>query len=132
MSPGSREVVVRLREAAETIARLRAGPNLRPAGYRSSMPDYVRDAVESYGYDRAESRPAIPSPREIDRMDEAFGWLPLIEDRDQRRLVLARAFRVRWAALRPRFGMLSIRRLRQLHDKGIADIVLAIERRRRG
>jgi len=61
-------------------------------------------------------------------MDESFEWLTLISDIDQRRLILARAFRTRWAALRPRFGMLSIRRLQQLHDKGIAEITLKLNR----
>ncbi len=122
----SKQVKERLRDAAHTIRRLRSGPNLWPAGYRSSMPDYVRDAVESYGYGTATVRPAIPSPREIDEMDEAFGWLPMIADNDQRRLVLARAFGVRWAVLRTRFGMRSMRRLQQLHDKGLAEITLTL------
>jgi hypothetical protein len=122
------DVKARLQEAAGAIVRLRVTGHLRPTGYRSSMPGCVRDAVESYGYGLVKTRPAPPSPREIDRMDEAFGWLPLIADEDQRRLVLARAFRVRWATLRTRFGMLSVRRLHQLHDKGIAEIVLALNR----
>ena len=125
----SRKVKERLRDAAQTIRRLRSGPNLRPAGFRSSLPDYVKEAVESYGYSTTTVRPAIPSPREIDQMDEAFDWLPMIADSDQRRLVLARAFGVRWAVLRTRFDMRSIRRLQQLHDKGLAEIALTLNRR---
>ena len=78
----------RLREAADVLARLPA--NRGPQEYGSTWPDIVRSTWERWaeGYEwhpkmqnrvmgpaRVRVRPAVPSGIEIDRMDEAMGWL---------------------------------------------------------
>lgn len=40
--------------------------------------EWVRDAAEHYGRERARIRPAIPGAAQISRMDEALAWLSLI------------------------------------------------------
>jgi hypothetical protein len=74
MSPD--EVVERLERAGSTLLALRLTHG--PMGYRSSMPEPVREVGQSYGWSQATVRPAVPSPQAIDLMDEAFGWVGLI------------------------------------------------------
>lgn len=84
------EVVNRLREAGDTVRRL---PKPRgPAAYGSGWPDVVRDAREAYGYTEGRIRPAAPTPRSIDRLDEVFGWFTYLEDRRDE-------MRAMWAAV---------------------------------
>ena len=65
---------------------------------RTTRYDLVRSAVEGYGWenwrrDSGPLRPAMPDGARVDRMDEAFGWIPLIpQDRYVlRRIVGARS-----------------------------------------
>lgn len=72
------EVVRRLREAGDTVRRL---PKPRgPIGFGSGWPDVVRDAREAYGYTEGRLRPAAPTPRAIDRMEEVFTWFQYLAD----------------------------------------------------
>lgn len=85
-----RIVTLRLEQAGRTMLSLPEG------GYRPGMKtgglDFVRAAVEAYGWTDECLRPAAPSCRAITEMDEAYGWLALIpEDRPTvRRVVSAR------------------------------------------
>jgi len=90
MSPN--EITARLEQAGACLLALRLA-TIGPAGYRSAMPDVVREASASYGWSKATTRPAIPNAAEIDRMDEALAWVSLIpEDRYVlRRICNARA-----------------------------------------
>lgn len=73
------EIVCRIREAGDTVRRL---PRPRgPAGYSSGWPDVVRDVRDAYGYTPSQIRPAAPTPRAIDRMDEVFTWFRFLEGR---------------------------------------------------
>jgi len=71
-----RYLVCRLEEAGSTLLSL---PNrgftthLRTGGL-----EFVRDAIEAYGWSDARIRPAIPGARNISAMDEAYGWLKFI------------------------------------------------------
>jgi hypothetical protein len=69
-------VVYRLEEAGATLLAL---PD---TGYstrlRTSSLDFVRTALETYGWTEARIRPAVPSADKITRMDEAMSWIPLI------------------------------------------------------
>lgn len=89
------EIEDRLEEAALTLRRLPNPAGTGPKGYGSSWPEYVRETRHAYGYHAARMR-VIPNPREISRMDEAIGWLALIEAPDDRRLVWLRAEGQRW------------------------------------
>ena len=69
-------VIRRLEEAGQTLLALpHTGPSTRLV--QSGM-EWVRDASESYGRDRARLRPAVPSAAQITAMDQALGWIPLI------------------------------------------------------
>ena len=69
-------VIYRLEEAGATLLALPGtGWSTR---IRSSSIEIVRTALEAYGWDSAQIRPAVPPAEKIDRMDEALGWVPLI------------------------------------------------------
>src|SRR4051794_18494394 len=85
------EIEARLAHAGATLLALPA-TGTRPAGFRCGMPPIVREYPQPYGWEPASMRPPIPSPSDIDAMDEALGWLGLIP-RDRyvlRRIVAAR------------------------------------------
>ena len=65
-----------LEDAGRTLLALpHAGPSTRLV--QSGM-EWVRDASEAYGRERARLRPAVPSAAQITRMDQALGWVALI------------------------------------------------------
>ena len=69
-------VTRRLEEAGRTILALSHRgytTHLRTGGL-----DYVRDAMEAYGWSAETIRPAAPDSAAITAMDEAYGWLALI------------------------------------------------------
>jgi hypothetical protein len=71
-------VIHRLEEAGQTLLALPAtGWSTR---LREQRLDVVHAAIEGYGWDRAGGRlrPPVPGAGQIDRMDEALGWIPLI------------------------------------------------------
>src|SRR3954468_13556845 len=70
------EIEARLEHAGGTLLALPA-TGCRLAGYRCGMPPIVREFAQFYGWDQPRLRPAAPSPEDIDRMDEALGWLAL-------------------------------------------------------
>src|SRR4051812_18736112 len=86
------EIEARLEHAGATLLALPA-TGTRPAGFRCAWPAIVHDFREAYGWNAARMRPPVPSPADIDMMDEALGWLALIpNDRFVlRRIVAARA-----------------------------------------
>jgi hypothetical protein len=61
------------------------------SGYSTSLRsgglDFIREAIEAYGWGDLPIRPARPSSRMISRMDAALAWISLIPDS---RLVLRR------------------------------------------
>lgn len=85
-------VVASLEEAGRTLLSLSIR-GARPAGYRSNMPEIVREAVEAYGYSEETLRPPTPSSRAISDMDWILGWVSLIPTDKfvMRRIVHARS-----------------------------------------
>jgi hypothetical protein len=98
----------RLKEAADTLRRLKIAGPLKPARPYTSWPDVVRNYFEA-GLDPEgrpqETRvlPARPSPRAIDEMDEALGWLSGLT-RDQRIAVFAGAMGIGRSRIARRLG----------------------------
>lgn len=92
------EIEDRLEEAALTLRRLPNPLGSGSRGFGSSWPETVRSVHTAYGYERARMR-VVPSAREISRMDEAIGWLRLIKDPDDRRIVWMRAEGHRWRSV---------------------------------
>jgi hypothetical protein len=82
------QVQARLEEAGMTLLALPAvqiGPRFSVMGW-----PLVRDSAESYGWNEARVRPALPDAAAIDRMDEALGWVALVRTVAARRVVQAR------------------------------------------
>ncbi|HQT67690.1 MAG: hypothetical protein B7Z78_10930 [Rhodospirillales bacterium 20-60-12] len=84
-------LIARLEDAGAALLALPAsgyGTGMRQLRY-----DVVHTALETYGWEGARVKPAMPSAARIDRMDESFGWLALIPDEKflLRRIVGARA-----------------------------------------
>lgn len=90
--PDARFVCYRLEEAGQTLLALPAKGCL-PSGVRSAWPDFANAAIDAYGWETAELKPAIPSATAITRMDEAYRWVQLIpaDRRSHRRIVLMRS-----------------------------------------
>ncbi len=72
------QVVTRLREAGLTLARLHV-QGVFPAGYRSCMPETLRDP-EDLLHAETNLRPPPAHPSDITRMDQALSWIRLIPD----------------------------------------------------
>jgi hypothetical protein len=75
--PTRRALRVRLEEAGATLLAIPGGHG--PAKYRSNLPEPVREAMVAYGRHTIRVRPPLPSAAAISRMDEAMGWVALIE-----------------------------------------------------
>jgi hypothetical protein len=67
------------------------------SGYSTSLRsgglDFIREAIEAYGWGDMPLKPPVPSSRAISRMDSALAWISLIPDSRVllRRIVGARA-----------------------------------------
>lgn len=96
-----RDIEDRLEEAALTLRRLPNPAGSGARGYGSSWPDYVHEAKHAYGYEKARMK-VVPTPREIQRMEDALEWLMLISGEteqaaiENRRIVWMRADGYRW------------------------------------
>lgn len=114
-------VKARFEEAAETMRALRLGSRDRPqARLLARWPDVVHQAMLAYGWTGAKVRPPAPSPAAIDRLDETLAWLWPLAD-DERRLVMARAFRLPWRRIEDLDGR-SERTLRKVHATALEKI----------
>jgi hypothetical protein len=126
-------VIYRLEEAGATLLAL---PDI---GYstrlRTSSLEFVRNALETYGWSEARVRPAVPSADKITRMDEAMAWIPLIPlDRHVlRRVVGARSLvhpitdrhLFAWRRLGKALGA-DHKAVQRWHTQGIGMIVAAL------
>jgi hypothetical protein len=102
---------------------------------RSSSIEIVRTALEAYGWDNAQVRPAVPSADKIDRMDEAMAWIAFIRDNRYvlRRVVGARSLvhpvsdrhLYSWRRLGAALGA-DHKAVQRWHGQGIAMIVAAL------
>lgn len=126
----SRTVVARLEAAGRTLLALpMSGHRL---GVRSGGLEFMREAIEAYGWSGVTVRPAAPSAKAITQMDEALSWLSLIPG-DQlvvRRVVGCRALvhpvtgrhLHSWRALGAVLGV-NHHQARRWHERGIHAIV---------
>jgi hypothetical protein len=92
----------RFEGAARTLRRLPNPPGSTPRRYRSAWPEYAQDPVESYGYNEARVR-VVPSPGDIQQMEECFVWLSWLAP-DDRRIVWLRAEGRHWRTIGNRIG----------------------------
>lgn len=123
MSLTAAQITDRLEAAAITLRRLPNPPGSGPRGYGGSWPDVVQEAKHAYGYNSARVR-VIPSAKDIQLMDEALGWLGLLPDPIDRRILWMRAENHRWRAVCIRVGLVR----QTCHRRAIA-AALTIEKK---
>lgn len=106
MTKSPEEIAEQLKEAfSDTLRRLPAVA--KPGQLKSAWPDVVQNYWEVYGVHEVQTRRDPPTAAAISRLDEALGWLWLIEDsyrRPIRKIVVARAAGVKWLRMEHRFG----------------------------
>jgi hypothetical protein len=108
-------IKARFEEAAETLRALRLTTRDRPSATLARWPDVVHQAMLAYGWTGARARPPAPPPDAIDRLDRTLTWLWPLAD-DERRIVMARAFRLPWRRIEDLDGR-SERTLRAIHAR---------------
>lgn len=124
-------VAAALERAGRTLLSLPI-TGARPSGYRSNMPEIVREVTEAYGYSEEMARPPVPSPAAVSEMDRVLGWVSLIP---QDKFVIRRVVQCR-ALINPRTGRhiyswrklgtflhCDLRAAQRWHAEGIATIV---------
>lgn len=127
------QIDLRLKEAGATLLAL-PWAGCFPAGFRTLWP---RTAAAP------SPRLPVPTSREISAMDEAYRWTELIQDYDERRLVLMRSLvwpTARVGKVRHEWTWGKLRRATGLHPdtlqkrwgRGIDRIVRGLNRRGRG
>lgn len=117
------EVEARLEEAIAALQRCSFRSGDRPGGLRAVWPEYARDdlgLIEQIGM-KTMVRPAPPQKHEYDRMVEALGWLLLIDDSLQRKIVMARSGGVGWLKIRSFAGQ-SEPTMRKIYRLGLVAI----------
>jgi hypothetical protein len=119
-----------LREAWATQHNLpRTGT--RPAGYGSTMPDYIRDVAESYGYDAATIGRITPTAEQIDRLDMVLAAMAQADlDSLGRALLWLRAANLPWKNAERKHKMSRVR-LWRLYERALAEFALTIIERDR-
>jgi hypothetical protein len=113
-------IKTRFEEAAETLRALPLKSRDRPEARLSRWPDVVHQAILAYGWAAARVRPPAPSPEAIDRLEETLSWLWPLADAE-RRLVMARAYRLPWRRIEDLDGR-SERTLRNVHARVLGEI----------
>ncbi|MDE1883222.1 MAG: hypothetical protein KGL65_03830 [Rhodospirillales bacterium] len=85
------EIVERLEEAG--AAMLAMPSRGYSTGLRITKMDVVHTALEAYGWESAKMKPPAPCAATVTRMDEAFGWLLFVPEKQYvlRRIAGARA-----------------------------------------
>lgn len=128
------QAMAELQRAGATLAAM-AIRDCWPADYRSTMPDIVRQVSEMDWADdrRVAIRPAVPSAADIERMDRAMAWLPLIGD-TRRRVAVSLAMVVNPITLARKLSDRQIGKalgcsnhtVRRARQAGLGEIVVAL------
>ena len=85
----------RIVEAAQTLKRLPDRERGMLRNGATAWPDFLRKAIEAYGYSGPARARLVPSPGAIDRMEETLGWLIAWPRREDMRVVILLASGVR-------------------------------------
>ena len=123
-------IEIRLREAASTLMLIPFDRHDVPDSYVCAWPEVVHDwnayggALAKFRQEHAVNRPLIPSPDEIDRLNQAIEWLLKVRSGDKG-IVMARAEGRSWRWLEDRDGR-SARALKRAHERGLEDILGAL------
>ncbi len=128
----------RLAEMGDTLKRLRAR-GLRPAGYLSAWPDFVREYWDEFSaavarggeWEAAQVALSPPDPAAITRMDECFDWFRLVPEDSDRRLLWAYALNVNQRRIARLMGIHRETLRRRIRD-AVGELVGALNRRIEG
>lgn len=96
------DIANRLEEAARTIKRL---PPVIRKSHSSRWPKIIRDVYEKLNEEKLPPRLGPPTAAAISRLDEVLGWMFLLDDEDERRILWLRAERVYWKQICWRLGV---------------------------
>ena len=114
----------RLQRAMRVFKALPLTDRDRPSGRMVAPLPIVRTLFQDEAPKRARmAQPAPPAPAEVDHAYEALTWVGFLRSVRDRKLVLARAGGVPWAALEPRLG-LSERQLRRRYQLSLRAIAV--------
>jgi hypothetical protein len=95
------DIAARFEEAVRTLRRL---PPVKVKGYFNTWPLVVHTIMEQIQAEKLPLRLGPPSAQAISRMEETIGWIFLLDEEDERRLVWLRAARVPWKPICWRIG----------------------------
>lgn len=141
----AKDVELRLREAAETLARLPAGAGERPSAKWSHWPDIARTTADAFAGSldprgryhsvRVDMRGTLGRTAlankvrsfaaAVDRMDAAVPWLYLIEDTERRMVVWLRVNGLTWRKIEDRLDV-SERTLRTWYGQELQRIAAGL------
>ena len=113
-----------VQRAFETYARLPM-TNIFPSQLRAVMPEVLRDAVESYGWNAPHTRPAAPSGAEIVEADWVAGFILTLSPADKA-IVMGLGLSLSLRAIGRRVG-LSHERVRQRGNSLMLSLATAYE-----
>lgn len=82
------EIADRFEEMVDVLSRM--PPAIKRQKFTSWI-DYVVDPNTAYGYYNMKLSRPKPTPKQIDRMDQALLWINMLETKEEQRLIWARA-----------------------------------------
>ena len=82
------EIDYRFEEMVDVLSRM--PPAIKRQKFTSWI-DYVNDPNTAYGYSEVKLSRPKPTPKQIDRMDQALMWINMLETKEEQRLIWARA-----------------------------------------
>ena len=95
------DIADRFEEAAATLKRL-------PPAFRKQRscfwPEIIRDLYEKMNEEKLPLRLGPPSSAAISRMEEVMGWIFLLDDEKERKIIWLRAEKIRWKQICWRMG----------------------------
>ena len=92
-----------VRRATQTLRTMKVSM-VRPAGFKSNMPEIVRTYWEAYNVGSDAPTRTQPKKQDIDLVDKMLGWVAQVDGTRRRKLIWLRANRVSWRKCAQRLG----------------------------
>jgi hypothetical protein len=94
------QIIAIFKEAVRTLKKL---PPVRVQGYFNAWPEMIYTEREVARMDQ-KSKVWRATPDAISRMEKAIGWLSLLEDTVERKIVWMRSSNIPWEIIKKTFG----------------------------